>query len=93
MVSKRNCRIKYSSNTVIEHSCKASLIISELFNVLERLFVFYTDSMKRTSSLLDSIKALEVENPLNLRNLSKTSMDCSSRVDQIGVEQLRSHLG
>ena len=72
MVSKRNCRIKYSSNTVIEHSCKASLIISELFNVLERLFVFYTDSMKRMSSLLDSIKALEVENPLNLRNLSKT---------------------
>ena len=63
----------YRSNTVIEHSCKASLMISELFNVLEQLFVFYTDSTKRMSnSLQDSIKALEVENPLNLRNLSKT---------------------
>ena len=63
----------YRSNTVIEHSCKASLMISELFNVLEQLFVFYTDSTKRTSnSLQDSIKALEVENFLNLRNLSKT---------------------
>ena len=73
--------LAHRSNTVIEHSCKASPIISELFNVLERLFVFYTDSTKHMSSLQDSIKALEVENPLNLRNLSK--MRWTARAESI----------
>ena len=52
--------LAHRSNTVIENSCKASPIISELFNVLERLFVLHTDSTKRMSSLQDSIKALQV---------------------------------
>ena len=62
----------HRSNTVIEHSCKASPIIEELFNVLEGLFVFYTSSTKRMSSLQESIQVMQVDNPLNLRNLSRT---------------------
>ena len=64
--------LAHRSNTVIEHSCKASPIITELFNVLEALFVFFTSSTKRITSLQESIRVLEVDNPLYLRNLSKT---------------------
>jgi hypothetical protein len=64
--------LAHRSNTVIEHSCKASPIIEELFNVLEGLFVFYTSSTKRMSSLQESIQVMQVDNPLNLRNLSRT---------------------
>ncbi|CAB3990641.1 Transposon Tf2-6 poly [Paramuricea clavata] len=65
-------QIAHCSNTVIEHSCKASPIITELFNVLEALYVFYTGSTKRMSSLEDSIQSMKVDDPLNLRNLSRT---------------------
>ena len=64
--------LAHRSNTVIEHSCKASPIVTELFNVLEALFVFFTGSTKRNTSLQESIQSMEVDNPLNLRNLSRT---------------------
>ncbi|CAB3979717.1 zinc finger MYM-type 1-like [Paramuricea clavata] len=64
--------LAHRSNTVIEHSCKASPIITDLFNVLEALYVFYTGSTKRMSSLEDSIQSMKVDDPLNLRNLSRT---------------------
>ncbi len=64
--------LAHRSNTVIEHSCKASPIVAELFNVLEALFVFFTGSTKRNTSLQESIQSMEVDNPLNLRNLSRT---------------------
>ena len=56
----------------MEHSCKAGPIITELFNVLEALYVFYTGSTKRMSSLEESIQSMKVDHPLNLRNLSRT---------------------
>ena len=64
--------LAHRSNTVIEHSCQASTVVKELFNVLEELYVFFTSSTKRASSLQESIGGAEVENPLQLRNLSKT---------------------
>ena len=64
--------LAHRSNTVIEHSCKASPIVTELFYVLEALFVFFTGSTKRNTSLQESIQSMEVDNPLNLRNLSRT---------------------
>ena len=64
--------LAHRSNTVIEHSCKASPIVTELFNVLEALFVFFTGSTKRNTPLQESIQSMEVDNPLNLRNLSRT---------------------
>ena len=51
---------------------EASPIITELFNVLEALFVFFTSSTKRITSLQESIRVLKVDNPLYVRNLSKT---------------------
>ena len=64
--------LAHRSNTVIQHSCKASPVVTELFNVLEALFVFFTSSTKRNTSLQESIQSMEVDNPLNLRNLSRT---------------------
>ena len=64
--------LAHRSNTVIEHSCKASPIVTEIFNVFEALFVFFTGSTKRNTSLQESIQSMEVDNPLNLRNLSRT---------------------
>jgi hypothetical protein len=64
--------LAHRSNTVMEHSCKATPIITELFNVLEALYVFYTGSTKRMSSLEESIRSMKVDDPLNLRNLSRT---------------------
>ena len=54
------------------HSCKASLTFTELFNVLGALILFYTSSTKRLTSLQESVQVLEVDNPLNLSNVSKT---------------------
>ncbi|XP_028418765.1 zinc finger MYM-type protein 1-like [Dendronephthya gigantea] len=64
--------LAHRSNTVIEHSCEASAIITELFNVLEELYVFFTSSTKRISSLKEHIDDADIDNPLQLRNLSKT---------------------
>ena len=37
----------HRSNTVVEHSCNSSVIIQEMFNTLESLYVFFTSSTKR----------------------------------------------
>ncbi|CAB3988472.1 zinc finger MYM-type 1-like [Paramuricea clavata] len=57
-------------NTVIEHSCNASAIVQEMFEILQALYVFFTSSTKRFQPLKDEIT--KVENCLMLRNLSKT---------------------
>ncbi|CAB3991910.1 zinc finger MYM-type 1-like [Paramuricea clavata] len=64
--------LAHRSNTVIEHSCEPSAVIKELFNVLEELYVFFTSSTKRVWCLQESIIGAAVDNPLQLRNLSKT---------------------
>jgi hypothetical protein len=64
--------LAHRSNTVIEHSCEASAVIKELFNVLEELYVFFTSSTKRVSCLQESIIGAAVDKLLQLRNLSKT---------------------
>lgn len=57
-------------NTFIQHSCNASAIVSNLFDILENLYVFFTASTKRHSALHEELS--HVENALQLRNLSKT---------------------
>lgn len=64
--------LAHRSNTVIEHSCQASPVVQELFNVLEELYVFFTSSTKRASSLQESIGNVEVDNPLQLRKDRKS---------------------
>ena len=57
-------------NLVVEHGCTASPLIAKVFTVLEQMFVFFTNSTKRHHQLKE--KSKEVENYLQLRNLSKT---------------------
>ncbi|XP_028415018.1 uncharacterized protein LOC114538098 [Dendronephthya gigantea] len=57
-------------NLVVEHGCSSSPLIGKVFAVLEKIFVFFTDSPKRNEHLKEKCK--EVENFLELRNLSKT---------------------
>lgn len=57
-------------NTFIEHSCNASVVIGDLFSVLESLYVFFSSSTKRYSHLMTELSAME--NSLKLQNLSKT---------------------
>ncbi len=57
-------------NTAVEHAAAASLVVSELFNILEELFVFFTSSTKRLKHL--EPKMNEIENALSLKGLSKT---------------------
>ena len=60
-------------NTVVEHGCESSHIIQELFNILQELYVFFSGSTKRHAVIAKQVKHLEqVENCLQLRNLSKT---------------------
>ena len=66
-------------NTVIEHSCNASVIVREMFEILQALYVFFTSSTKRFQPLKDQIN--KVENCLMLRNLSKTRW--SARAESI----------
>lgn len=66
-------------NTVIEHSCNASVIVREMFDILQALFVFFTSSTKRFQPLKEEIT--KVENCLMLRNLSKTRW--SARAESI----------
>ena len=60
----------HRANTVMEHSCNASFIVTRLFEVLQSLFDFFTGSTKRHTILVDKMK--DIENALQLRNLSKT---------------------
>lgn len=57
-------------NTFIEHACNSSLIIYDLFSIIQELYVFFSSSTKRYRPLL--IKLDEIENSLKLRNLSQT---------------------
>ncbi|CAB4042231.1 zinc finger MYM-type 1-like, partial, partial [Paramuricea clavata] len=66
-------------NTVIEHSCNANVIVREMFDILQALFVFFTSSTKRLQPLKEEIT--KVENCLMLRNLSKTRW--SARAESI----------
>ena len=59
----------HGCNTIIEHSCNAIVIIREIFEILEALYVFFTFSMKWFQPLKDQM--IKVENCLILRNLPK----------------------
>jgi hypothetical protein len=37
----------HRTNTVVEHGCDASVIVKEMFNILESLYVFFSSSTKR----------------------------------------------
>lgn len=57
-------------NTAVEHCCQASPVISDMFNILEELYVFFSASNKRHQILKNQLE--ELENALSLKNLSKT---------------------
>lgn len=57
-------------NTYLEHSCEASSIISNMVDILESIYVFFSSSTKRYGLLNTYIS--KVENSLHLRNLSRT---------------------
>lgn len=65
-------------NTFLEHGCNSSLIISNMINNLESLYVFFSASTKRFSNLN---KEMDIENKLQLKNLSKTRW--TARVESI----------
>ena len=60
----------HRSNTINEHACAASPIVSELFDTLQATYAFFSGSTKRHSLLNDELE--NVENSLKLRNLSLT---------------------
>ena len=60
----------HRSNTVNEHACEASPIVSELFETLQATYTFFSGSTKRYAVLHDELQ--NVENSLMLRNLSLT---------------------
>lgn len=57
-------------NTFLEHGCEASSIVSNMIDILENIYVFFSSSTKRYG-LLNTYMS-EIENTLRLRNLSKT---------------------
>lgn len=60
----------HRTNTAVEHSCAASQVIADMFNILEELYVFFSSSTKRFHPLLEKLR--DIENSLQLRNLSMT---------------------
>ena len=64
--------LAHRTNTAVEHSCNASPIMKDLFDVLEEIYVLFTSSTKRSASLNECIKHLKLNNALQLRNLYKT---------------------
>ena len=60
----------HRANTVMEHSCTASTLITRMFEILQTCFDFFTSSTKRHAILVKNMQ--DIENPLQLRNLSKT---------------------
>ena len=57
-------------NTVVEHACNCSHLVTETFNVMEDLYDFFSSSTKRHEVLSKYME--DVANALKLRNLSKT---------------------
>ncbi|XP_028407525.1 uncharacterized protein LOC114530139 [Dendronephthya gigantea] len=46
----------HRSNTVNEHACKASPIVSELFDILQATYAFFSGSTKRYAILHDELE-------------------------------------
>ena len=57
------------SNTFNEH-CSKTALFTQMYDILEQLYVFFSRSRKRSAVLRKNLQ--EVENALQLRNLSKT---------------------
>lgn len=49
----------YRTNTFLEHSCEVSLVVSNLIDDLESLYVFFSDSSKRFAHLNNLISKVE----------------------------------
>ncbi len=62
--------VAHGANLVNEHSSKASVLISSMYDILEAIYVFFNASTKRCKVLTDLLQ--EVDNALQLKNLSKT---------------------
>ncbi len=62
--------VAHGANLVNEHSSKASVLISSMYDILEAIYVFFNASTKRCKVLMDLLQ--EVDNALQLTNLSKT---------------------
>ena len=71
--------LPHGSNLVIEHASDASPIISNMYDNIEALYVFFAASTKRTFNLNEVMKSSS--NCLKLTNLSKTRW--SARPDAI----------
>ena len=59
-------------NTTLEHSCEASVVACHMFEILQELFVFFTSIPKRYSVFRGKVSEGDVENALDLTNLSAT---------------------
>jgi hypothetical protein len=59
-------------NTTVEHSCEASTAACHMFEILQEVFVFFTSSPKRYSVFREKVSEGDVENALDLTNLSAT---------------------
>ena len=64
--------LAHRTNTTVEHSCNASPIMKDFFDLLEEIYVFFTSSTKHSASLNECIKHLKLDNTLQLWNFSKT---------------------
>ncbi|CAB3994785.1 zinc finger MYM-type 1-like [Paramuricea clavata] len=71
----------HRSNTVNEHACEASPIVSELFDTLQATYSFFSGSTKRYAVLHDVLQ--NVENSLILRNLSLTCTRWTARAESL----------
>lgn len=60
----------HRTNTAIEHCSKSSRLVTDMFNILEELYVFFNSSTKRYQTLNANLQ--QIENSLSLKNLSKT---------------------
>ena len=69
MLFIRSC-LPHGSNLVIEHASDSSPIISNMYDNIEALYVFFAASTKRTFNLNEVMKTSS--NCLKLTNLSKT---------------------
>ncbi len=67
--------VAHGANLVNEHSSKASVLISSMYDILEAIYVSFNASTKRCKVLTDLLQ--EVDNALQLKNLSKTC--CTAR--------------
>ena len=57
-------------NTFVERSCKASSLVSSMFDILQSLYTFFSSSTKRSEAL--EKEQQKIEGTLKMRNLSQT---------------------